>query len=54
MTKDKKIALIHKFKNICVRNWTSKQYKIPADDKQLAEIKALEVGIFLAEALEDL
>ena len=53
MTNDEKIALIHKFKKICIRNWTSEQYKIPADDKQLAEIKALEVGIFLAEALEN-
>ena len=54
MTNDEKIALIRKFKKICVRNWTSEQYKIPADDKKLAEFKALEVGIFLAEALEDL
>ena len=54
MTKDEKVALICKFKEICVRNWTSKQYKIPADSKDLAEIKALEVGIFLAEALESL
>lgn len=53
MTGDEKVALIRKFKKICVRNWTSEQYKIPADDKQLAELKALEVGIFLAEALED-
>lgn len=51
MTNDEKIALIHKFKKICIRYWTSEQYKIPADSKQLAEIKALEVGIFLAEAL---
>ena len=53
MTNDEKIALIRKFKKICIRNWTSEQYKIQADSKQLAEIKALEVGIFLAEALED-
>ena len=54
MTKDEKIALIRKFKKICIRNWTSKQYKIPADDEVLAKVKALEAGIFLAEALEDL
>lgn len=54
MTKNEKIALIRKFKKICIRNWTSEQYKIPADSKDLAKIKALEAGIFLAEALEDL
>ena len=54
MTNDEKISLIRKFKKICVRNWTSEQYQIPADSKQLAEIKAVEVGNFLAEALEDL
>lgn len=54
MTNDEKIVLIRKFKKICIRNWTSEQYQIPADDKKLAEFKALEVGIFLAEALEGL
>lgn len=54
MTNDEKISLIRKFKKICVRNWTSEQYKIPADNERLAEFKALEVGNFLAEALEDL
>lgn len=54
MTNDEKIKLILKFKKICIRNWTSEQYKIPADNKALAEFKAAEVGIFLAEALEGL
>ena len=54
MTKDEKIALICKFKEVCVRNWTSEQYNIPADSKDIANFKALEVGIFLAQALEDL
>ena len=52
MTNNEKIALIRKFKKICIRNWTSTKYKIPADSKDMAEIKAMEVGIFLAEALD--
>lgn len=54
MTNNEKIALIRKFEKICVMRWTSEMYKIPADDKAVAKIKALEVSIFLAEALEGL
>lgn len=52
MTNKEKIALIRKFERICVMRWTSEQYKIPADDKDVAKIKAREVSIFLAEALQ--
>lgn len=51
ISNDEKKTIIRKFKKICVRCWTSEQYKYPADSKDLAEIKAIEVALFLAEAL---
>lgn len=51
MTNDEKIALIRKFRNICVKNWTSIEYNNPAYSKEVAEFKTMEVCLFLREAL---
>ena len=51
ISNDEKKAIIRKFKKICVRCWTSEEYKYPADSKEVAEFKAMEVCLFLAEAL---
>lgn len=51
LSEEDKDRIINKFRKICVRNWTSREYHIPADSEELAELKAIEVCLFLEEAL---
>ena len=51
LSEEDKDRIVNKFRKICVRNWTSREYHIPVDSKELAELKAIEVCLFLEEAL---
>ena len=51
LTNSEKKRIVNKFRKICIRNWTSCMYKIPPDDKSTATVRAIEVCLFLSEAL---
>ena len=53
LSEEEKDKIIRKFRKICIKCWTSEQYKIPADSKEVAEFKAMEVCLFLRDALGD-
>ena len=46
--------IIRKFRSVCIKCWTSDEYKIPPDSKEIAQFKAMEVCLFLRGVLEEM
>ena len=53
LTEEDKDKIVKRFKKICIDNLTSEEYNTPADSKDIAELTALEMCLFLREALDN-
>ena len=52
MTVEEKSRIIESFRKTCIACWTSEEYQSPADSKEVAEFKAMEVCLLLGQVLD--